>query len=342
MRGELRPQQRQTATDGALLGDNLQLVPLAPKLLSLVAARRLAAKRAATTAGVLQRRDLLAWGVPRWLVKAELRAGRWQRTGRQTVVTHNGPLDACTRRTLSVAEAGPRAALDGVSSLQHLGVEALTDELIHVIIPKGGSLRRRMPGVRVHESRRFREEDVVLRGGARCIRPATAAVHAALWARTDREAVYMLVLVVQKGLVTPTQLDAAVQQVRRHIRRRLLARTVVDLAGGVRALGELDVAGGLRRRGLPEPDRQVLRRRPTGNEYLDCRFDRYHLTLEIDGAQHDDPEHRLADLLRDLTLITEGDSVVRIPLVAWTLGSEQVLDRLEALFDARGWLRPAA
>lgn len=313
-----------------------------PTMLSIAAARRLANDHAALTRGVLQRRDLHSWGVPRWLVKAELRAGRWQRTGRQTVVTHNGPLDASAFRTVAVSEAGPRAALDGVSSLQHHGVDALTDELIHVIVPKGASLRRRIRGVRVHESRRFHEADVLLRHGVRCVRPATAAVHAALWARSDREAMYMLVLAVQNKLVTPSQLGEAVQQVRRHGRRRLLARTVVDLAGGVRALGELDVANSLRRRGLPEPARQVVRRRPSGTEYLDCRFDGYDVVLEIDGAQHDDPEHRLADLLRDLMLIAEGDCVVRIPLVVWALGAEQVLDRLEALFTARGWRRSAA
>jgi hypothetical protein len=29
-------------------------------------------------------------------------------------------------------------------------------------------------------------------------------------------------------------------------------------------------------------------------------------------------------------------------MVSWRLGSEQILDRLEAIFVARGWQRPAA
>lgn len=313
-----------------------------PVELSAAAGRRLAARRAALSDGVLLRSDLRMWGVPRWVIKAELRAGRWQRTGRQTVVSHNGPLSAAARRRVAVAETGPRAALDGVTALQHLGVKALGDELIHVIIPKGSSPRRRLRGVRIHESRRYRGEDVAVRRGVRCVAPAAAAVHAALWARTDREAVYALVLVVQQRLAAPADLAEAAQHVRRHVRRRLLGRTVIDLAGGVRSMGELDVAVELRRRGLPEPDRQVVRHRPDGREYLDCRFEAYDLTLEIDGSQHDDPQHRLADLLRDLTQAGEGSTVLRIPLVAWRLGREQILDRLETVFVARGWRRPAA
>jgi 5-methylcytosine-specific restriction endonuclease McrA len=217
---------------------------MAPAELSLPAALRLARRRAAATDGVLRRRDLRAWGVPRWLVKSELRARRWQRTGRQTVVAHNGPLTLAASRRIAVAEVGVCAALAGVTALQHAGVTALTDELIHVIIPKGRSPRRRLRGVQIHESRRYREEDVVVRDGVRCALPAAAAVQAALWARTDREAVYLLVLVVQQRLATAAEVDEVVQRVRRHVRRRLLTRTVTELAGGVRAMGERTTCAG--------------------------------------------------------------------------------------------------
>jgi very-short-patch-repair endonuclease len=284
---------------------------------------------------VLSRRELLETA-PRWLVKAELRSGRWQRPGRQSVVVHNGPLDPAARRLVGVLEVGPRAALDGVTALQHAGITALSDDVVHVIAPKGSSPRR-VVGVRVHESRRFDEADVATAAGIRVVRPAVAAVHAALWARTDREASYVLLLVVQQRLAHADEVATALSRVRRHPRRRLLQRLVLDLVDGVRSLGELDVALAMRRRGLPEPDRQAVRRRPSGTVYLDCRFGTHALTLEIDGGQHDDPEHRLADLLRDLDQVSDGDTVLRIPLVAWRLGAEQVLDRLAEVFRSRGW-----
>lgn len=304
-------------------------------------ARRVLRALADERAGVLARREVLARGVPRWVVRLEVRTGRWQPAGAQTLVTHNGPLTPEQQRVVAVLETGPRAALDGISALQHCGVDVDDDGQVHVIVPKSSNPIR-PAGVRVHESRRFREADVTVVDGVRVVRPATAGVHAALWARTDREAQLMLLLAVQKGLAPPQELAAAAAVVRRSKRRRLIGELVLDLLGGVRSLGELDVARAMRSRGLPEPSRQVVRRRPSGTQYLDCRFDDYDLTLEIDGIQHADPLHVLTDLLRDLALVTEGDTVLRLPLVAWRLGEAQVLDALEAVFASRGWVRPAA
>lgn len=311
-----------------------------PVHLATAAGRLTAARLAAEQSRAVSRRQLYAGGVPRWLVRLEVRSGRWQRTGRQTVVLHNGPLDAATRRAVAVLEAGPRAALDGVSALQAAGLDVLTDELVHVAVPRG-TRRRRVPGARLRETRRFREADVVA-PGLRRTQPAVAAVHAALWAATDRQATYVLTLTVQQGLCRPADLSDAAAAVRRHPRRRLLARVVLELADGARSLGELDVARAMRSRGLPEPARQAVRRRPSGTQYLDADFPDHDVTLEIDGVQHDLPDRRLADLVRDLALATEGRTVVRIPLVAWRLDEALVLDGLEQLFGSRGWRRPAA
>lgn len=289
---------------------------------------------------VVDRRQLRAAGVPRWVVALELRTGRWTRYGRQVVVLHNGPRSAAALRWAAVLSLGPRAAVDGVTALQHLGVGVLTDGVVHVLVPKGTRVVR-LPGVHVHESRRYRQGDVVT-AGLPHVRPEVAAVHAALWARSDREAAYVLALTVQQRLATAAQLAEAVETVRRHVRRRLLLRTVAELAIGVRSLGELDVARAMRSRGLPEPQRQVLRRRGSGREYLDADFPLYGITMEVDGWQHDDPAHRVQDVLRDLQSAEQGRTVVRLPLVAWRLDEAAVLDGLERLFASRGWQRPAA
>ena len=276
---------------------------------------------------------------------------------------------------MAVLEAGPRAALDGVSALQAAGLVHLTDDVLTVVVPKG-TRRRRVPGVRVRETRRYRAQAVVAggvprttpavaavhaalwaatdrqatyfltlavqQGLCRPADPAVAAVHAALWAATDRQATYFLTLAVQQGLCRPAELSDAATTVRRHPRRRLVGQVVLDLADGSRSLGELDVARALRTRGLPEPARQAVRRRDSGTQYLDADFPSYGISLEIDGSQHDLPDQRLADLLRDLGLATEGRTTVRIPLIAWRLDEAAVLDALERLFRSRGWHRPAA
>ena len=303
-------------------------------------ARLTATRLADEQRGAVTRRQLYAAGVPRWLVQLELRAGRWQRSGQQTVLVHNGPVDPAARRWVAVLEAGPRAVLDGVSALQAAGLTVLTDAVVVVAVPRG-TRRRRVRGVRVRETRRYREQDVVQVGIPRTV-PAVAALHAALWAVSDRQATYLLTLAVQQGLCRPAALSDALTAVRRHPRRRLVAAVVLDLTAGARSLGELDVARAMRRRGLPEPVRQAVRRRPSGTEYLDADFPDHDVSVEIDGVQHELPDRRLADLVRDVVLATEGWTVVRIPLVAWRLDEEAVLDALEGLFRARGWRRPAA
>jgi very-short-patch-repair endonuclease len=196
-------------------------------------------------------------------------------------------------------------------------------------------------GVRVHETRRYRAEDV-LTGGIPRMRPAVAAVHAALWARSDRQAKLFVTVAVQQRLTTVTELGVALSRGKRHRRRLMLRQLLVELAAGSQSLGELDVTAGLRRRGLPEARQQSIRRRPGGLEYLDCEFPEYDLVLEIDGAGHEDAAQKLTDLLRDLRLAAEGRTVIRIPLIAWALDQEAVLDTLEEVFRSRGWGHRAA
>lgn len=284
------------------------------------------------------RRQLAAEGVPRWVVKLELRTGRWQRQGRQALVVHNGPLSEATLRAIAVLEVGSKGALDGVSALLAAGATGLTDTGLVVSTPKG-STPRRPAGVRVRETRRFREEDV-LTAGVRRMRPAVAALHAALWAVSDRQATLFLMIAVQQKLARVEDIATALARVRRHKRRRMLTALLVDLAGGVHSLGELDVGAGLQRRGLPVPTRQAIRKRPSGTEYLDCEFLEYDLVLEVDGVGHNEVLQQLSDLVRDIRLASEGRTVIRIPLSAWRLDEEAVLTVLEDLFVARGWVRP--
>ncbi|HWG94072.1 MAG TPA: DUF559 domain-containing protein, partial [Mycobacteriales bacterium] len=120
-----------------------------------------------------------------------------------------------------------------------------------------------------------------------------------------------------------------------------LRATAADLRSGVRALGELDLARLLRRHGLPQPDRQVVRRRPSGRQYLDCRWDRYRVVLEVDGVQHAGAAQQAADAVRDLDLVADGDTVVRIPCTALVVDGDAVVRALARALEARGWGRAA-
>ena len=289
---------------------------------------------------IAERRQLYASGVPRWLVRRELTYNRWQRTGRQTVALHNGPLSIEARRWIAVLEHGPRAGLSGVTALQYDGVTALTDDVIHVLVPKG-TPKVHVPGVVRHESRRWRKEDLV-DTGLRRTKPDVSAVFAALWAVTERQATFFMILPVQQGLCTPAQLAEALERVRRHKFRTALWLAVADIVDGARSVGELDVGRALAKRGLPKPSRQVKRFRPDGKVYLDLEWEEYGLTMEIDGEQHGLPWMRLSDTVRDLESLASGSDVMRIPLLAWRLDEGRVLDAVEAVFRSRGWAPMAA
>jgi very-short-patch-repair endonuclease len=83
-------------------------------------------------------------------------------------------------------------------------------------------------------------------------------------------------------------------------------------------LGELDFAALLRERGLPEPSRQVVRELPNGSVYLDVRWDRLGLVVEIDGGHHAMALMPLDDALRQNDVVLTGETVLRIP--CWGCG----------------------
>lgn len=150
------------------------------------------------------------------------------------------------------------------------------------------------------------------------VRPHTAAVRGALWARTDRQAALLLVMTVQQRLSTARCLQWELARIRRHPRRRLLVRVFADIADGAQALGELDFTALCRQHRVPKPSRQVLRRGRRGRIYLDVYFDDYSLVVEIDGIQHTGLG-RVDDALRQNEVSLGTNTVLRIPR-CWDCG----------------------
>ena len=242
-------------------------------------------------------------------------------------------------RWAAVFQGGPRAQLDGSTALLAGGLERFTDDRIRVSVPRGARVRR-TPRFDIRQTRRWDPADVVPTGIPRT-RPAVAAVRGALWAVSDRQAGLLLTMTVQQRLATAQDIGIELLRVRRDKRRRLLHAVVLDLLDGARSMGELDVARLLRRRGLPSPDRQVLRRDARRRYYLDLYWDRWKLVVEIDGIQHTWAESVVSEALRQNALSMSGDTVLRLPLLGLRLAPEEFLDQIEAALVARGWSRVA-
>jgi hypothetical protein len=285
--------------------------------------------------GVASRRQLYAIGLRRWDVRVELRAGRWQRRGPQTVSDKTGSLDERGQWWTAVLEIGSQAALDGVTALQAAGLKGYTETVFHISMPKSGRPRKWL-GTRVHETRRRRPEDLVGVGLPRT-RPAVAAIRGALWAKSDRQAALVFVMAVQQRLVTVEALAEAMESVKRHSRRLLLLAVLSDLHGGAQSLGELDFARLCRDAGLPEPDRQVLHDLGDGRAYVDAEWTALGLSVEIDGIHHAEAPTLIADALRQNDLTNDRRIVLRIPVLGLRTEPDRFLGQVRTALLARGW-----
>src|SRR5699024_6914892 len=209
----------------------------------------------------------------------------------------------------AVWESGSGAVLDGISALLLDGLVNYAEERILVTVPRG---RRpvRLPGVVLHTRRTVAAAPGT---GLPRVRTETAVGNAAGWASSKRQAARIVVLAVQQGMTSANRLMAEVARRGRVRRPGFLYRLLREVQGGARALGELDFARLCREHGIPPPSRQRVRSGPRGRIYLDAWWDEYQVGVEIDGVQHLQGLHPVADALRDNEVLLSGGPTLRIP-----------------------------
>jgi hypothetical protein len=255
-------------------------------------------------------------GVPYDRVRAQVRARRWRRFGEHCILTHNFEPTREQRMWIALLDHQVPAALAGFSSLELAGFHFFGTEpqLIHVIVPRGAEYHR-FPGVQIHESRRFDVADIVVTDGFPHLPLARSALDAAAWQPSRRYACGVLAAVVQQRICTPEELEAALPGIGRIRHKQPLRLALLDIAGGAEALSELDVGAMCRRFGIREPDRQRVRRDPSGRRrYLDCEWhleDGRVVVLEVDGGHHLEVEHWESDMKRERKVVTGGRAVLR-------------------------------
>jgi hypothetical protein len=287
---------------------------------------------AAEQCGVLTRAQLRGVGYLSKHVARRVRRGSWSEYGDRVVVLHSGPLTQEQRWWVAVLSCGPLAALASESALRAAGVNLLgVETAVHVVVPRGdrGS---DLDWVVVHESRRFSAADIHPARRLPSVRIERAAVDAAAWASADRRACGLLLAVVQQRMTTPARLSSALRQAGSLRRRPILARVLLDAAGGAQALTEVDFGGLCRRNDLPLPERQVVRVDNRGKRrWLDAALrgvDGRLVIAEIDGAVHLLPSSYWDDMARGNELVIGGDRVLRFPSVSLYLDESTVADQL--------------
>lgn len=288
---------------------------------------------ARTTDGIVRVRDA-PWLDPHRL-RREVDAGRWEIVRRSIAIIGAPPTPHSTWR-LALASASPRAALDGVTALQHAGLTGFED-LIHVSMPRGARVEE-SAALRVHHLRDFREEQDVVGTDLRRVHPHLAALRAATWAVSERAAYTVLAMAVQQRIVDAGRMYASLDRLPRHRRRSVaVVAAVVELTGGVQALGEFDFARLCRENNLPTPRRQELLRRPSGTYYTDARFTEYGVVVEVDGIQHLGVVQARQDNRKHNELQIDGDIVLRVLNAELRCDPGPFIEQLKRALIARGW-----
>jgi very-short-patch-repair endonuclease len=144
-----------------------------------------------------------------------------------------------------------------------------------------------------------------------------AVVQAGGWARTPREAMFLVLSSLQQELTKPQALRKELQERRQAPRRALLMELVDEYSSGVSSLNEREFARICRKHGLPEPIRQSRRKDSKGRDrYIDAEFQAHDgriIMVEIDGMQHLDPENWTEDIERQNSLMVRtGGLVLRV------------------------------
>lgn len=266
--------------------------------------------------GVATLTQLNDCGMTSHAIQAQVDARRWQRVGSHCILTHNWEPSREQWMWIAVLDNPGPAALAGLTSLEVAGFRYFGKEadVIHVVVQRGATYHR-FPDVKVHESRRFGDNDIVVSHGFPHTPFPRSALNAAAWQPYPRYACGLLAASVQQRVCTADELSDALRYVGRIRHKQQMRQTLADVAGGAEALSELDVADLCRRFELLPPDRQVFRSDQSGRRrWLDCEWhlpDGSVAVLEVDGSHHMSVEHWGADKKRDRKETIRGRKVLR-------------------------------
>ena len=289
-------------------------------------------------AGVVSRRQVLAYGGDDDLVERRIRRREWARVHPGVYVDHTGPLSWHQRAWAAVLLHWP-AALSHDSALEAHRPDRrppAADAPIHVAI----DVRRRQAeraGIRLHRVTRLADRVQDNRTPPR-VTFEEAVLQVASDAPDEAAAVAVLADACQSRRTTPERLTTLVRLRTRLPRRRFLKEVLEDVAAGAySALEHRYLTRVERPHGLPTAQRQRRVRRGRTPAYRDVDYVGLGVVVELDGRLgHELQSDRWNDLERDIDSVVAGDITVR---VGWrqVLSPCRLADAVARLLGARGW-----
>ncbi len=230
------------------------------------------------------------------------------------MVLHNGELTRRQAWRVARINCGPRAALIAFTAAEAHGLRNWERDAVHVLVPNG--TREPRPAgiaVRLHHRRSWAEP------AGEVQRLPDALLVAASTFASPRPACGILAAAVQQRLTSAPALHAALDEAAKLTHRAALRAAIGDLGQGSQALSEIDFYALCKRYRLPLPERQTIRREPSGRRrYLDAtwrRSDGRLVVAEVDGALHLAVTRWWDDQLRQNELSLADALVLRFPSV---------------------------
>lgn len=248
---------------------------------------------------VISRRQLIALGVSDGVARARLSSGLWQRGFPGTYIAHNGQPSYSTQLWSAVLYAGEGAMASYDSAAYLHGLVIGTPVKVHVTVPDSRRVAPQ-PGLVVHRSGRAIDQEQPFSSPPRTRVEETVLDLADTKAKPD-DVVAVLTNACQRKKTVVVALRTGIEQRRKHRHRRLIDEVLTAIAIGVHSVLEwryyCDVE---RAHGLPEGERQVHRRRDGKAEWIDVKYSKFRVIVELDGAlYHDGNQKRRVDRARD-------------------------------------------
>jgi hypothetical protein len=286
--------------------------------------------------GVLTREQALHAGLSPRVIAGRVTSGQWQRLHKGVFTTFSGPVPRAARLWGAVLRAGDSAVLSHHTAAE---VWKLSDEpsvSIHLSVPRqAGSLD--IPGLALHHSARLPDA----RHPAR-LPPQTTLEETVLdiadLSRTAEDAVAWAIKACQRRLTTPGRMADALETRNRARWRRDLNDAITEVRAGVHSPLESRYLRNVERKhGLPRGDRQVLTIRGARRQYLDVRYTRYGVVVELDGVSAHPAESQRYDARRDNANTLDGLRSLRYGWMPVAYHPCAVAFEVANLLAQRGW-----
>jgi hypothetical protein len=267
---------------------------------------------AASQAGLLARRQLLAIGYDSDYVDDQVAAGRWQMVSDVVVCTTTGTLTREQLMWAGVLHAGRGSAIGGLTALERRGLKHWHRDEITVLLAKSYNLAP-LAGVRFVETRR--PVGLYATGDLATWRTEPAALLFAGYSRSSRTAIGILAAVVQQRLTTPERLLVEIERMRPLRWAKKFKRALGAIVDGAHSLAEMRVVRMCHVHELPLPRQQTKRLDSSGRvRYTDAEWrlpSGRIVILEVDGGFHMESVRWEDDIVRERDLVATGAIVLR-------------------------------